>query len=164
MPTPLASVLKLALLRWVSVIALAAALSASITGYALAACDGEVSALGRAANPMNYDPPQRYDMEAKARAQAISAWGAVVRSGCVGYADAWPQARKPVDRLRRLCGWTFVRGAGRSAKALTLFNFRRVDYLVVRPFIVCLLLDVTDYMRGFRKVPPIMTRQILFPI
>jgi hypothetical protein len=59
---------------------------------ALAAECGAISASGRAANPLNYDPPKHYDMEALAKARAIAAGRAAVRASCPGSSSTWDRA------------------------------------------------------------------------
>ncbi|MFA5948653.1 MAG: hypothetical protein WC807_00050 [Hyphomicrobium sp.] len=59
-----------------------------------AGCKTGVSALGSAANPMNYDPPKRYNMEALAKTRAIAAWRAEVRKSCPGHLSYWWAASK----------------------------------------------------------------------
>lgn len=77
------------------------------------ACDGGVTGQGRAANPMNYDPPRHYDMEKTARRRAIAAWRAEVGRRCPKASTAWWRAR---DRKIECDG--YAGGLGCAATAV----------------------------------------------
>lgn len=47
---------------------------------------------GRAANPLNYDPPRHYDMVARARAAAVAAWVARIEESCRHAIPDWRRA------------------------------------------------------------------------
>lgn len=79
----------------VSVLAIAV-LAAGLTGSpagAAPACKEGVIARGRAANPLNYDPPRRYDAQKLATKRAITAWSADVRARCGSYSPLWWRAQ-----------------------------------------------------------------------
>lgn len=56
------------------------------------ACKDGVTATGRAANPMNYDPPKHYDAQKLATTRAIEAWSADVRARCGSRSPHWWRA------------------------------------------------------------------------
>lgn len=86
------------MLRILMASAVMAALAAMYAdGASAAGCEAPVSAEGRAANPMNFDPPQHYDMEATAKARARAAWRQAVKLRCPGYQANWPLAHRAAD-------------------------------------------------------------------
>lgn len=54
---------------------------------------GVISGSGQAANPLNFDPPRRYDMVTLAKAHAVGAWKKEVRARCPGHSKSWTRAR-----------------------------------------------------------------------
>jgi hypothetical protein len=81
-------------------IRLAAAVAALVVSAAAAlpaaadpaACHDGISAMAKAANPMNYDPPKHYDAESLAKSRAISAWRSKVESLCPHHSSHWWRA------------------------------------------------------------------------
>jgi hypothetical protein len=60
---------------------------------AFAEC-GTIGGSGRAADPMNFDPPRRYDMVTAAKVHAVGAWKKEVRARCPGSSTSWEKARR----------------------------------------------------------------------
>jgi hypothetical protein len=55
-------------------------------------CRKSTTAVGRAANPANYDPPKHYNMEKLAKTRAIANWQAAVRTNCPEASTLWLRA------------------------------------------------------------------------
>jgi len=56
-------------------------------------CGASFTASGKAANPLNYDPPRHYNPEKLARDRAIAAWRAKVSQICPQVSNFWWRAR-----------------------------------------------------------------------
>ncbi len=68
-------------------------LSFALAGPAGAdACDQPVTGVGRAANPLNYDPPKHYNMEKLAKGRAIAKWRTAVALKCAARSSLWWRA------------------------------------------------------------------------
>lgn len=85
--------------RNVAVVVLMVTFGFTASGSVVAAadCQSVISSEGRAANPMNYDPPKHYDMETLAKSRARAAWRQAVQSGCPGYSANLQKAKQRTD-------------------------------------------------------------------
>lgn len=71
-----------------------AILAIALAGPAAAGpCSDGITGAGKAANPMNYDPPKHYNMNALARKRAIADWHEKVELKCPHESSLWLRAR-----------------------------------------------------------------------
>lgn len=88
-------------MRMLATLSLSALLAVAASGAASAhsySCRSGISAAGRMANGLNFDPPRRYDTERVARSRAIAAWRQRVALRCPGHSTFWWRAHdKRVD-------------------------------------------------------------------
>lgn len=74
----------------IAVLAVAVATPAAAEGIA---CVTGITGVGKAANPLNYDPPRHYDMLALAKRRAIANWHEEVEAKCPHASSYWFRAR-----------------------------------------------------------------------
>ena len=70
-------------------------LAVALAGPAAAesACQAGITGVGRAANPLNYDPPKHYNMGELAKKRAIANWHEQVNAKCRHDSSLWFRAR-----------------------------------------------------------------------
>lgn len=67
--------------------------SLALAGPAAAeGCRVATTGVGRAANPLNYDPPKHYNMEKLAKSRAIANWQSAVKAACPEASTLWFRA------------------------------------------------------------------------
>ena len=70
-----------------------AVLALTLAGPAFAAsCSAGVTGSGRAANPLNYDPPKHYNAGVLAKSRAIADWRIAVAAKCPRASTHWWRA------------------------------------------------------------------------
>ncbi len=99
-----------------------AAVVGVVAGLAPAAaentCMQSITASGRAANPLNYDPPKHYKAEKLAKDRAVAKWRELVAFKCPHDSNLWWRARGRKVDCEGYAGGIDCAASGTPAKRL----------------------------------------------
>ena len=82
------------------------------------ACTSPLTASGRAAYPLNYDPPKHYNAEKLAKDRAIAKWRELVASKCPQSSNLWWRARDRKVDCEGYAGGTGCEATGIPSKRI----------------------------------------------
>ena len=79
-------------------------------------CRRATTGVGRAGNPLNYDPPKHYNAEKLARSRAIANWQVSVRAACPQASTLWLRASDKKISCEGYAGGTGCEATATPAK------------------------------------------------